>query len=225
MKMANEDRIARFNINVAHPVYITFDIGSSGKHSDATSWIAWQWINGKLFLYDVGEGHGRALPEYVDDLHAKPYFNQIAQIVLPWDAEHHETAINATPADMVRLKFPRVAVLAKSNKVWKLPGGRTDDYTQITDIQQTRMQLYNTIIHEENCQWLLECLENYKYEFSTKLQEWTDRPLHDKYSHMMDALRYTVQATKEVDFFGGNLFDPTATAKSSSYVEDWEGVW
>ena len=225
MRMANEDRIARFNLNVAHPVYITFDIGSSGKHSDATSWIAWQWINGKLFLYDVGEGHGRALPEYVDDLHAKPYFNQIAQIVLPWDAEHHETAINATPADMVRLKFPRVAVLAKSNKVWRLPGGRTDDYTQITDIQQTRMQLYNTIIHEENCQWLLECMENYKYEFSTKLQEWTDRPLHDKYSHMMDTLRYTVQATKELDFFGGNLFDPTATAKSSSYEEDWEGVW
>nr|DAL38063.1 MAG TPA_asm: large terminase [Caudoviricetes sp.] len=224
MQMIRDKRIDTFNINPAYGVYISFDIGSAGKQSDATAWIAFQWYNGKLFIFDCGEGHGRALPEYIDILREKPYFNQIKQVVLPWDAEHHSAAVTTTPADMVRLKFPNVAVLAKSNKIWRLSGGRSDDYNQITDIQQTRMALYNTVIHEKNCQWLLECLENYKYEFSTKLQQWTERPLHDKYSHMMDALRYTVQATKELDFFG-ELQDQYQSVASGDYVDDWSGVW
>lgn len=224
-KLLEEKRNTDFNIDPGHPLYVAFDIGSSGIHSDATAWIAFQWFNNKLFLYDCGEGHGKALPEYVDVLRAKPWFNRLQAIILPWDAEHHEKAINTTPADMLRQVFPRVAVLAKSNKVFKLPGSRQSDFAEITDIQKVRMQLYNTIIHETNCQWLMECLENFKYEFNTKLQMWSDKPLHDKYSHMMDALRYAVQSTSELDFFEGQFFDVGSTSKVMDYTEDWSGVW
>ena len=134
MKLVEEKRVFDFNLDPASPVYVVFDIGSSGLHSDATSWLAFQWVNGRLFLYDCGEGHGKALPEYVDVLRAKPWFNRISQIILPWDAEHHEKAVNTTPADMMRKVFPNVAVLAKSNKVYKLSGGRQGDFSQITDI-------------------------------------------------------------------------------------------
>jgi hypothetical protein len=226
MKMVGEDRVHDFNLNAAHPVYVTFDIGASGMHSDATAWIAFQWINGRKFIYDVGEGHGKALPEYVDVLREKHWFNRIAWIILPWDGDHHEKAVNTTPADMMRTKFPNVAVLAKSNKVYKIPGSRQGDYDLITDIQQTRMELYNTIVHETNCQWFLECLENYKYEFNNRLQEWTDKPLHDKHSHLMDALRYTDQAIKELQYFGDGFFDtPGSHNASTDYAEDWTGVW
>ena len=68
-------------------------------------------------------------------------------------------------------------------------------------------------------------MENYKYEFSAKLQEWSDRPVHDRYSHMMDALRYVVQATKEVDFFNDEFFDTGKTVQVTSYTDDWSGVW
>jgi hypothetical protein len=226
MTMEKDGRIEEFNLNPAHPVYVVFDIGSSGMQSDATSWIAFQWINGRLFLYDCGEGHGRALPEYVDVLQEKHYFNRIGAIILPWDGEHHEKAVNTTPADMMRQRFGNVAVLAKSNKVWKVPGSRSGDYTIITDIQQTRMALYNTVLHKENCQWLAECLENYKYSFNNRLQMWSEQPVHDKYSHMMDALRYAVQATKELDFFNGQFFEASGQGqKSGAYEEDWSGVW
>ena len=224
-KLLLENRATRFNLDSGNPVYVAFDIGSSGLHSDATSWIAFQWFNGKLFLYDCGEGHGKALPEYVEELRMKPWFPKMSTIILPWDAEHHETAINATPADMMRKVFPNVAVLAKSNKAFRLSGARSQDYTEITDIQQTRMMLYNTLIHNDNCEWLMECMENYKYEFSAKLQEWSDRPVHDKYSHMMDALRYVVQATKELDFFKGAFFDTGMDAGTTSYIDDWSSVW
>jgi hypothetical protein len=225
MKLIEDGRVTKFNLDPGHPVYVAFDIGASGMQSDATAWIVFQWLNGRLWIYDCGEGHGRALPEYIDVLQPKHYFSQIGKIILPWDGEHHEKAVNTTPADMLRQRFPNVAVLAKSNKVWKIPGSRSGDYTIITDIQSTRMQLYNTIIHEENCQWLLECLENYKYEYSNRLQQWTQQPLHDKHSHMMDALRYAVQATKELDFFGAGFYDEHAGSGSVSYEEDWAGVW
>ena len=225
MDLVNDKRVEPFNLNTSHPVYVAFDIGSSGLHSDATAWIAFQWINGRLFLYDCGEGHGKALPEYVDELREKPWFPRLQQIILPWDGDHHERAVNTTPADMMRQKFPNVAVLAKSNKVWKIPGSRAGDFDLITDIQQVRLQLYNTIIHQDNCQWLMECLEQYKYEFNQKLQEWSGKPLHDKYSHMMDALRYVVQATKELEFFGGQWFDSGKPVQATNYEEDWSGVW
>ena len=225
MKLMEEKRATNFNLDGGHPVYVVFDIGSSGLHSDATSWIAFQWVNGKHFIYDCGEGHGKALPEYVEELRARPWFHKLTQIILPWDADHHEKAVNTTPADMMRKVFPNTVVLAKSNKVFKLSNGRSADYSEITDIQQTRMALYNTLIHSVNCDWLLECLENYKYEFNSKLQQWSDRPLHDRYSHMMDALRYMVQATKEVDFFGGTFFDAPGGQKITKYEEDWSGVW
>jgi len=226
MVMVNDQRVHTFNLNTGHPVYVVFDIGASGMHSDATAWIAFQWINSKMFLYDCGEGHGKALPEYVDVLREKPWFHQIAQIILPWDGDHHEKAVNTTPADMMRTKFPDVSVLAKSGKVWKIPGSRQGDFDIITDIQQARLQMYNLIVHEGNCQWLLECFENYKYEFNYKLQMWTERPLHDRFSHMMDAYRYAVQATKELDFFGGNFFEQPGLHKAAiDYVEDWSGVW
>lgn len=225
MKMSEDGRIHDFNLNPGHPVYVSFDIGASGIQSDATSWIAFQWINGRLFLYDCGEGHGKALPEYVDVLQTKHYFNKIGHIILPWDGDHHEKAVNTTPADMMRERFPNVAVLAKSNKVWKIPGARANDFTIVTDIQQTRMQMYNTVVHQTNCQWLLECLENYKYDFNNRLQMWTQQPLHDKHSHMMDALRYAVQAVKELDFFHGKFFDSGGGEKAVSYEEDWSEVW
>jgi hypothetical protein len=226
MKMLSEHRVVDFNLNSSQPVYVVFDIGAAGMHSDATSWIAFQWYNNRLFIYDAGEGHGRALPEYVDTLREKHWFSQLATIILPWDAEHHEKSVTTTPADMMREKFHSVAVLAKSSKVWKLPGGRQGDFTEITDIQQTRMVLYNTLIHETNCQWVCECIENYKYEFDTRLQEWSQRPVHDRYSHMMDALRYAVQATKELNFFGGRFFEDSGVPQTStSYEDDWTGVW
>lgn len=225
MRLVEEGRVTDFNLNPAHPVYVAFDIGSSGQHSDATSWLTFQWYNEKLFLYDCGEGHGKALPEYVDVLRQRHWFPKLATIILPWDSEHHEKAINTTPADMMRQVFPNVSVLAKSNKAFRLSGARSMDFNEITDIQQTRMMLYNTYIHKTNCDWLLECIENYKYEFSIKNQEWSDKPLHDRYSHMMDALRYAVQATRELDFFKGKFFDTGTDGVSGDYTQDWSSVW
>src|SRR5690606_1517255 len=94
LQMLSDNRVVDFQLHPAHPVYVVFDIGSSGQHSDATSWIAFQWYNNQLMIFDWGEGHGKALPEYVDVLAQKPWFSRMQRIILPWDGEHHEKAIN-----------------------------------------------------------------------------------------------------------------------------------
>ena len=219
-KITQDGRLREFNLNPGHPVYVTFDIGSAGKQSDHTSWIAWQWINGTLFLYDCGEDRGRPLPEYVDVLAQKHYFPRLASLIVPWDAEMHNAAISQTPADMLRLRFPNVDVLAKSMKVHRGAGQNLDE---ITDIQATRIQLYNTVIHSENCRPLWEHMSEFKFKFDEKSGEWSDKPIHDKHSHMMDALRYVVQATRELDFFGGRH---SQTDHSADYAgKAWADAW
>lgn len=219
-QIMKQGRYRDFNLDPNHPVYVTFDIGSSGKQSDATSWVVWQWFNNTLFIYDCGEDHGKPLPEYVDVLRTKHYFPKIAALIVPWDAEMHNAAISLTPADMLRQRFPHVEVLAKSMKVHRGTGQGVDE---ITDIQATRMQLYNTIIHKTNCEVLWDHMSEYKYEFNIKLQEWSNKPVHDKHSHMMDGVRYTVQATREIDFFGGLH---SQSDSSEDYAEGaWAKIW
>lgn len=224
MRMVEDRRTEKFNLDPAHPVYVMFDIGAAGKRSDATAWTVFQWFNNKIFIYDNGEGHGKALPDYVDVLREKPYFNRIKTIILPWDSESAERAINKTPADVMRERFPSVAVLAKSNAVYKVRG-QNESSEVITDIQATRLALYNTYVNGENCQWLLECFENYKYKFDEKTGLYSAQPVHDKHSHSMDTVRYIVQATKELDFFGGN-FNGHNDGGVVDYTEaGWAGAW
>lgn len=236
--MLKEKRCEPFNWDRANAVHVAFDIGSSGKHSDATAWIAFQYFNNKLFLVDCGQGHGRALPEYIDILQTKPWWPQAGFVILPWDANSHERAVNTTPADMMRLRLQsshaQVAVLAKGTNIWEAKGlPDTDAADIITMVQQVRLALYNTYINgvtdEEkkstilrpNCDEVLECMENYRFAFNSSTGEYSPVPVHDKYSHLMDALRYTVQAIKELDFFGGQLHDYNAgnTRGATDYEE------
>jgi len=141
---------------------------------------------------------------------------------------------------MMRQRFPNVAVLAKGSNIWTtkgLPG--TENADIITQVQQVRMALYNTYINgrtdeektvlawgaEPNADLVLNCMENYKYSFNNKEQQWSPYPVHDKFSHIMDALRYVEQSTRELDFFSGSLYDSAAKVPSGDYVDDWKGYW
>ena len=238
-RLIADKRDEKFNLNPSYPVYVSFDIGAAGYHSDATAWVAFQWYNNKLFLYDCGEGHGIALPEYIDVLQQKHWFNKLAYIILPWDGDHHEVAITETPADMMRKRFPNVAVLRKGTNIWTTKGlPSSNEADTITHVQLVRMALYNTYINgrtdeqkrelgwagQPNCDRILNCMENYKFAYNKTLGEWSPYPVHDKYSHMMDAVRYAEQATRELDFFN-DLYDATVTTGSGSYADEWKDYW
>lgn len=219
-RLIEEGRNLVFNLNPAYPVFVAFDIGAAGRHSDYTSWIAYQWINNQVWMYDCGEGQGRPLPDYVDDLRERHWFSQLAGIILPWDSKHHEVSIAETPLDMVKKKFPNVRALAKSSKVYNPQG-----MDEITDIQLTRMALSNGYIHSTNCARVLECMEKFRFAYDAKNGQFRSTPVHDEFSHMMDAMRYVVQSTKEIDFFGLEHFQGGNIETSYDYTQDWSGVW
>ena len=71
-------------------------------------------------------------------------------------------------------------------------------------IKLVREQMPNMIINSNNCDWLLECFNNYEYKRLSKSDDWSPKPMHNKYSHMMDALRYAVMGIKEISYLGMN---------------------
>jgi hypothetical protein len=48
----------------------------------------------------------------------------------------------------------------------------------------------------------MECFDNYEYKRLEKQDDWAPKPMHSKYSHLMDAVRYGVMALRELEYFG-----------------------
>jgi len=57
-------------------------------------------------------------------------------------------------------------------------------------IESVRSALSKIWVDEERCAKLIRALENYRQEYDAKRQVYKDVPLHDKYSHAADCMRY-----------------------------------
>lgn len=75
-------------------------------------------------------------------------------------------------------------------------------------------------INKDNCDYLLECFMNYEYKRLEAQDDWAAKPMHNKYSHLMDALRYAVMANQEIKYL--KLNDDGADNLEPTY---YEGFW
>lgn len=189
-QLIREKRYCPYNLDTQKPVYIAFDIASKGKMSDSTAAVIFQYINNRMIVYDCFEARGISLVEAMAEIAKKPYFHLIRMGMLPWDSER--SASSMTPKEEVEAIYPNVN--------WHtLDKERVD-----RGIKLVREQLPNMVINSENCDWLLECFNNYEYKHLSKTDDWKPEPMHNKYSHMMDALRYAVMGIKEIAYLGLN---------------------
>lgn len=186
-QLVKENRYCKLNLDTSRPVYFAWDISSKDKQTDATSAIIYQYYNGQMFIYDIYESRGKALVDCVAELSQRPYFQYIRFGVLPWDSER--SASSEAPIDEVRRVFPQINWHALSKE-------RVD-----RGIQAVRNQMPNMLINSDNCEYLLECFNNYEYKRLSKSDDWAAKPAHSKYSHLMDALRYSVMGIHEMDYF------------------------
>lgn len=202
-KLIEEKRFTKFNIESARPVYCAWDISSKDKVSDATSCIVWQMINGCMFIYDIFEERGKSLVECVSELSTRPYFHLIRFGALPWDSDR--SASSESPIEEVRRVFPQIN--------WhQLSKERVD-----RGIDLVRRQLPNMFINSDNCDYLLECFLNYEYKRLEAQDDWAAKPMHNKYSHLMDGVRYACMANKEIDYL--KLNDEGADDLEPSYYD------
>lgn len=202
-QLIREKRFCRYNLDTQKPVYIAFDIASKGKESDSTAAIVYQYLNNRMIIYDCFEARGISLVEAMAEIAKKDYFHLIRMGILPWDSER--SASSMTPKEEVEQIYPSIN--------WhSLDKERVD-----RGIRLVREQMPNMIINSDNCDWLLECFNNYEYKRLSKSDDWAPKPMHNKYSHMMDALRYAVMGIKEIQYFGLN--------SDGSMPVDWNAVY
>jgi hypothetical protein len=64
------------------------------------------------------------------------------------------------------------------------------DLSIVDGIEAVRSTLDKCWFDKDNCKPLIKALENYRQEFDSKKQIYKPHPLHDKWSHFADAMRY-----------------------------------
>jgi len=74
----------------------------------------------------------------------------------------------------------------------------SNDLSIIDGIEAVRSTLGKMWIDEHKCKDLIKAIENYRQEWDGKRQVYKERPLHDKYSHAADALRYLCVSLSKV---------------------------
>lgn len=185
-KLRNDHRFISTNIETDKPLYMAWDISSKGKMSDATACIVFQYINGRFIIYDWYEARGKALVECVQELSARPYFHCIRFAALPWDSER--SASSETPIEECRRVFPNINWHALDQE-------RVD-----RGIDLVRRLLPNMIINSDLCDWVMECFESYEYKYLSAQDDWSPKPVHNRHSHIMDAVRYGAMSIKEIEY-------------------------
>lgn len=214
-KLVEEGRYESFNLDTSKPVYVAFDIASKEKSTDATSAIVYQYIAGRMMVYDIYEARGKSLVECIAELSQREYFHLIRFGALPWDSER--SASSMTPIEEARQMFPNIN--------WhSLDKERVD-----RGIQQVRRMLPNMHINSDLCDWLLTCFMNYEYKRLEKADDWAAKPKHSIHSHLMDALRYAVMAINEIDYYQLNSdgSDRSMPVSYDFFTEEktWDKPW
>lgn len=203
-KVRNEKRYTPYNLDPTKPVYMAWDISSKDKQTDWTSCIVFQYYNGRMFIFDWYEDNRKAVVECVTDLASRPYFHLIRAACLPWDSDR--SGSSSSPLDECRRAFPNI-------QWYKL------DRTYVSDrINRGRQQLGNAIINSDKCEWLMECFESWEYRELSSTEDWSAKPKHDRFSHLMDAYGYACDFLAQVSYLQDASGKPP---KMPAYYDEW----
>jgi len=177
----NAGRVARVPYDREAPVHAAWDLGVG----DSTAIVVFQRVGLEWHVLNYYESSGKALDHYLAWTRALPY--SIDTHYLPHDARQRELQSGKSREHFFADRGLRSHIV---------PNHAIDD-----GIHAVRMALPKTWIDSVNCERLVDCLRNYRSEFSDKLQTLKPQPLHDEYSHGADAFRYMIM--------GANTFSAT----------------
>lgn len=172
-----EGRIGRVPHDRAADVFACWDLGIG----DAMAIWTFQVINREWHWLHYIEGTGKGLDAYVDLIKALPY--AVHEHLLPHDAQARELQTGKSRKQFLEERGLKTRVVANH---------RVDD-----GINAVRTVFNRFWIDEKNCERGIDCLRNYRTEFSDRLQTIKSQPLHDWASHGADALRIGVMGINE----------------------------
>jgi len=164
-------RITRVPYDPALPVDTDWDLGVG----DATAiWFSQTLYSGEVRLIDYYENTGQGLPHYRQVLNAKNY--TYGTHWAPHDIQVREMTSGHTRLDAARQIGIEFQV---SPKVETLEDG----------VHAARMLLPRCWFDADKTARGLECLQHYRWDFNTRINEFKHLPVHDWASHGADAFR------------------------------------
>ena len=160
-------------------VFTAWDIG----YGDATAIIWFQIVGQEVHIIDYYENSGEALPFYLKVIKDRPYIYE--HHFGPHDMKAHEFSSGFSRQEVAQsLGVP--FIILESLKIGFDEG-----------IEAARNMFPRFWIDEKRCSPLIKCMENYRKEWDPNYECYKDKPVHDKYSHGADALRYLAIAVKK----------------------------
>ena len=203
--LRKEGRYTPFNIDKRYPLYAAWDISSKGKESDWTSVIVFQYYEGRFRICDYFEDNRMAVVECAHELAKRDYFHMLHSAFMPWDADR--SGSKSSPLEECSKAFPRIS-WRKLTRTYENDG-----------INRVRMLFPNMMINENLCAWVTECFESWEYRELRSTDDWAAMPKHDRYSHLMSAVRYGADAIEEFDFIKSLTGKP---ANMPTHYDGWQ---
>ena len=160
------------------PVHTAWDLGVG----DATAIWFCQQIGAELRVIDYYEASGEGLQYYANVLDRRGY--KYGRHLVPHDAQVRELGSGKSrieSAAALGIRFELVPVM------------RLED-----GINAARMVFPRCYFDETKCQPGLDALQNYRWDFNQRLDEFKPSPVHDWASHAADAFRYLAIGIKQV---------------------------
>lgn len=173
-----DNRVTRVPYDPLLPVHTAWDLGVG----DATAiWFA-QLHGSERRIIDYYEASGEGLQHYAAVLDRKGY--KYGRHMAPPDIEVRELGSGRSRKEIAKdlgIKFEVVK------------GVRLED-----GINAARMLLPTCYFDEAKCSAGIEALQNYRWDFNQRLDEFKPTPVHDWASHGADAFRYLALGLKEL---------------------------
>lgn len=150
-------------------VHVAMDLGMN----DDFTMVFWQTINGEVRIIDDYTNNGEGIRHYARVLWEKPY--NYGEIYGPHDIVVQELGTGKSRQDV----FSELGITIQVIRRQLVNDG----------IEAVRIMLVNTWI-DKSCVDVIEALDNYTKEWDDRRGVWKNKPLHNEYSHMADAIRY-----------------------------------
>lgn len=156
-------------------VYVLMDLGIH----DTFTLAYVQEFRGEYRIVDEYTNHGEGLSHYVEHMFNSGY--DIQGVYCPPDITVQELGTGKSRLAVLReLGVTNITVLPKLS----IEAG----------IERVRKDIIPNLWIDEKCDYLDGCLRNYAKEWDDKLERWKNKPLHDKWSHGADVIRYLATA-------------------------------
>jgi phage terminase large subunit len=176
--LRENNRIAPIVEEPLLPVHTAWDLGIGDSMA---IWFAQQERSGAIRVIDHYENSGEALGHYVNVLRSRPY--TYGRHFVPHDAQVRELGSGKSRIEMLAQLGLR-AELA--------PNIRLED-----GVNAARLFLRKCWFDSVRCAKGVDALQNYRWDYNTRLDEHKSVPVHDWASHSADAFRYLAVSMKD----------------------------